>query len=138
MTEQPPSAKGSGTSLAAAESMKETASTLRSKVLEAIRKSEGLTTDEVEILLGLNHQTASPRMWELHKRGLIGDSGNRRKTRSGRMAVVYRAITQDEIVAGAKQAVKVAHKTAAQLTEGAEELDLISKLERMTRGGRPQ
>lgn len=138
MAEQPPSAKGSATSIAAAESMKETASTLRSKVLEAIRRSDGgLTTDEVEQLLSLNHQTASPRMWELHKRGLIGDSGNRRKTRSGRMAVVYRAISTEEIATGAKQAVTAARKTAVKLTEAAEELDLISKLQRMTRG-RPQ
>jgi predicted transcriptional regulator len=81
-------------------------------VLDLIRKHpDGLTTDEVEQILGLNHQTASPRMWELHKRSLIGDTGKRRKTRSGRLAAVYRALSDEEIEAKTRQAVALAQKS---------------------------
>lgn len=48
-----------------------------------------MTCDEVEIVTGLKHQTASARIRELALKGLIKDSGKRRLTRSGRKAVVY-------------------------------------------------
>jgi hypothetical protein len=67
------------------------ASRLRGLVFETIKRSgaDGMTCDGTEELLLLSHQTCSPRFWELHKRNLIVDSGRRRKTRSGRSAVVY-------------------------------------------------
>lgn len=143
MADKPPS-NSTETSQAAADSVKEDASTLRSKVLEVIRKTPGgLTTDEVEQLLHLNHQTASPRMWELHRRGLIGDSGNRRKTRSGRMAIVYRALTEQELADITLRAVKAARQQARSLEAAAAEMDegppdpLIRFLQSRKRG-RPQ
>lgn len=49
----------------------------------------GATCDEIETQLNLSHQTASARIRALAKLGRIADSGNRRKTRSGRNAVVW-------------------------------------------------
>ena len=109
---------GTDTSHYAAESMEETAASLRDRVLDLIRAyQDGLTTDEIEMRLGINHQTISPRVWELHKRGLIGDSGKRRRTRSGRWARVYRAYNTAEIADHARQ-------LASELAEEAEQLDL--------------
>jgi hypothetical protein len=86
-----PYARGSDTSMAAAQSIQGDAARLRALVFEAIHKTgvDGLTCDGAEALLALSHQTCSPRFWELHKAGLIVDSGRRRKTRSNRTAVVY-------------------------------------------------
>jgi predicted transcriptional regulator len=121
-----PPTNGTDTSRLAAESMHEDAGTLRGKVMDLLHKHpEGLTTDEMEMILGLNHQTASPRVWELHKAGLIGDSGKRRNTRSGRLARVYRLLTTEEIVERARIA-------AEDLIEEAEQLELPFL------GGKPQ
>lgn len=49
----------------------------------------GLTTDQVQQRMRETHQTVSPRITELRDRGLIKDSGRRRKTRSGRAAIVW-------------------------------------------------
>lgn len=58
----------------------------------------GLTCDEVESRLQGKHQTISARVNELRDRGWIKDSGERRRTRSGRKAIVWaptlRAIQQ--------------------------------------------
>lgn len=84
----------SDTSEAAAESMEGEASSLRALVLQFIRESReyGSTCDEAEERLSLRHQTASARIRELVLRNRVTDSGRRRPTRSGRMAVVYVAI----------------------------------------------
>ncbi len=99
MITHPPSGKRS-TSKAAAESMVESATTLRGLVYDTLLKHpKGLTTDEVEVLLDMRHQTISARMWELEKRGQIGDTGRRRMTRSKRMARVMRVLTAAEMKA---------------------------------------
>jgi len=51
----------------------------------------GLTDEEIEHTLNLKHQTASARRRELVLGGLIHDSGQTRKTTSGREATVWRA-----------------------------------------------
>jgi len=51
-----------------------------------------MTCDEVEALGHLNHQTASPRFTELRNAGRIVDTGERRRTRSGRRATVWRVV----------------------------------------------
>jgi DNA adenine methylase len=63
---------------------------LRARVLVEIRERCGATCDEVEEALDLRHQTASARVNELCSDGKIVDSGERRKTRSGRAAIVWR------------------------------------------------
>ncbi len=87
----PPHVKDSDTSLAAAESMAETGRQVREKVFRHITLSGGSTCDEIELALNMRHQTASARVRELALTGRIRDSGNRRKTRSGRQAVVWTA-----------------------------------------------
>ena len=51
--------------------------------------SRGATSDEVEVALEGRHQTISSRIWALTRRGVVRDSGQRRKTRSGRNAAVW-------------------------------------------------
>jgi len=68
----------------------------REMILREIRQSpEGLTTDEVQTILDLSHQTASARVHELERDGYIVPSGKRRLTRQGKTAHVW-------VVAGAK------------------------------------
>ena len=78
------------TSIAAAESIAELTPQLRARVFEEIRLREGATCDELEISLDLKHQTASARVHELMKEGKIVDSGERRPTSSGAMAIVWK------------------------------------------------
>ena len=97
----------SDTSQAAATSIEPIAGTLRTcgarwatpvlcrrQVLEAIRASgaHGMTDDEAEQALGLRHQTASARRRELVLSGHVADTGERRQTRSGRLATVWAAV----------------------------------------------
>lgn len=50
----------------------------------------GLTTDQLEVVLNRPHQTVSARVYDLARKGWIVDSGLKRKTRSGRQAIVWR------------------------------------------------
>lgn len=67
------------------------AGTLRDIVYTAIVDAGDATCDELEIKLGLTHQTTSARVHELMKGHHIIDSGARRPTRSGRAATVWRS-----------------------------------------------
>lgn len=78
------------TSLEAFDSIKKDLSSLKERVFLVIIKENGLTCDEVELMLRLSHQTASARINDLLKENLIYDSGQRRKTRSNRNAIVWR------------------------------------------------
>lgn len=82
--------RGSDTSEAAAKSVVD-AKTGRYLVCEYIRRcgAAGATCDEIEAGLGMRHQTASARLAEARRLWLVWDSGERRKTRSGRSAAVY-------------------------------------------------
>jgi predicted transcriptional regulator len=77
------------TSIAAADSVAVTAPTIRGKILKHIASVGKVTCDEIEVVFGLRHQTASARVRELSMLGEIVDTGERRKTRSGRTARVY-------------------------------------------------
>jgi predicted transcriptional regulator len=50
----------------------------------------GLTTDAIEQRLSRSHQTVSPRVTDLRDKGLIEESGQFGRTRSGRKAVLWR------------------------------------------------
>lgn len=79
------------TSLAAHESIQDSAGVIRDRIEVRIgRTKEGLTCDEVEVQLDLRHQTASARIRELRSEGRIYDTGERRPTRSGRPAIVWK------------------------------------------------
>lgn len=87
----PPHVAGSDTSRAAAEAIRPHVLRQQDRVLASIsaRHSDGMTCDEVEVALGLSHQTASARIRDLVKAGAIVDSDIRRPTRTGRKAAVY-------------------------------------------------
>lgn len=78
------------TSKAAALAIEPRAPRLAQQILELISRAPH-TCFEIETATGLSHQTASARIRELNLKGLITDSGLRRKTGSGRNAIVWRA-----------------------------------------------
>lgn len=90
----PPAAKGSPTSRAAARSMKRVAPQQRGVVLEWVRQQGrfGTTCDEIEAQFVMRHQSAAARLWELERMGKVRKTAQRRETRSGRNAAVYVAI----------------------------------------------
>ena len=62
----------------------------RRRIVQALTANPtGLTCDELERLLKLSHQTTSPRLTELRRRGRIVVIG-KRPTRTGCMANVYK------------------------------------------------
>lgn len=76
------------TSKAAAQSIKPDKG--RSAVLACLRQHPGgLTDEEIQGLTGLSPSTERPRRIELERAGKLFDSGDVRRTRSGRYAVVW-------------------------------------------------
>jgi hypothetical protein len=62
-------------------------------VLRAVREAAmGLTIEECAGITGLSLVTVSPRFRPLANRGLIRDSGRRRRNHSGKLAIVWTAI----------------------------------------------
>ena len=60
---------GTETSKDAAESVQPHLSRMNREILRIIRSSQdGATCDEIEVVTGLSHQTASARVYELHHR----------------------------------------------------------------------
>lgn len=88
-----PYARNSRTSQAAAAAIEPQAGTLRAIVLAFVRGrgAQGATCEELEIGLGIKHQTASARVRELAQAAFIKDSGETRLTTSRRAAVVWKA-----------------------------------------------
>jgi hypothetical protein len=83
--------RGGDTSRAAAESMKDHAPHLRERVRKMIAEApDGLTYDEICVLAKLGAPTVSARLRELVLLEQIIDTGDRRATRSGRTARVYK------------------------------------------------
>lgn len=83
----------SATSRSAAASIVGSVSAMRAQIVEAVNTFEqGLTCDEIEVLFDMKHQTASARCRDLVKAEKIIDSGERRLTRSGRAAIVYKGV----------------------------------------------
>jgi hypothetical protein len=69
------------------------AGTLMDTCLRAIREADfGLTIEELSSCTGISIVSVSPRMKPLVKRGLIKDSGKRRKNSSGYEAIVWKAV----------------------------------------------
>lgn len=88
-----PYAAGRATSEAAAVAIAPSAVSLCGVILTAIKaKADGLTCSEVETRFALRHQSASARLWDLHTRGHIVDSGQRRPSLSGRASIVWVAV----------------------------------------------
>lgn len=66
--------------------------TLVHQAVESLYGTNGCTCDELEQETGRSHQSMSASIRGGVKQGLIVDSGLRRKTRSGRQAIVWKAI----------------------------------------------
>jgi len=80
------------TSIAAYESLKPETKTRRDRrILAYIQTTGGATCCEVEMALGLLHQSASAAITHLRRAGGLVDSGKRRPTNTGRMATVWGA-----------------------------------------------
>lgn len=79
------------TSIAALESMKLVAPSLRDRIAERYARigDVGATCEEIERWFCRSHQTISSAMRAIQKRGAIVDSGKRRPTSSGRQAIVW-------------------------------------------------
>lgn len=85
-----PYAAGSDTSQHAATSMQPHTPHMHQTILQLLDTHGPLTCDHIEHLTGWKHQTTSARLWELTKTGIVEDSGQRSRTRSGRTARLYR------------------------------------------------
>lgn len=90
-----PFQKHSITSISAGESIEPKAGTLRAIVLGFLRGRGdlGATDEEMQDGAGIGASTQRPRRVELVERGLVVDSEGKRPTRSGRQAVVWKAVT---------------------------------------------
>jgi hypothetical protein len=65
--------------------------TKRRTIYELIRQNEGLTDDEIEKLTGYTHQSASSSRNSLMNDGFVYASEERRRTRQGQKAIVWKA-----------------------------------------------
>lgn len=86
------------TSHDAAHQIEDHTPTLRERVYTLISLRNGITDEEIAEHLGLEMNTARPRRWELERQGLIYDSGVRRKTKSGRAAILWVIAEQQMIL----------------------------------------
>lgn len=93
LTAPPPAQRHSGTSVTAAQDIEPKAGTLRRMVLDHLRwqGGHGATDEEIQIHLDMDANTERPRRIELVRAGKAYDCGVRRKTNSGKQAVVWRA-----------------------------------------------
>jgi predicted ArsR family transcriptional regulator len=85
---------GSDTSEDAADSISDDVlGRMRRRIYREVAYSPaGRTCDEIEVILGLSHQTASARLRELELTGWVEPTPQKRRTRSGRLAHVYRVV----------------------------------------------
>jgi predicted HTH transcriptional regulator len=83
------------TSKAAASSINPDINLLRGKVLECLRHFKHLTADECAGFLDIDKLSIRPRFTELKEQGLVVDTGERRKNKSGRKAIVWRLTSRN-------------------------------------------
>lgn len=84
------------TSLTAAISMTGHTETYRKAVLKALIDHGPMTADEIGARLNVSILTIRPRTTELKDAGKIIDTGQRRKTPSGRPSIVWQAKESDQ------------------------------------------
>ena len=85
-----PGFKEATTSREAAASMARQAPRLRDRCRQALRAGPA-TADEIAERLNLSILAVRPRITELHRLGLVRETGERRANESGRFAKVWRA-----------------------------------------------
>lgn len=87
-----PGFQGTDTSRSAARHASASMRMIHNQVMERLRHSSGLTSDEVAEQMQMSVLAVRPRMTELKLLGLIKDSGQRRANNlSGKRAIVYKA-----------------------------------------------
>jgi len=86
-----PGHRGVDTSIAAANALAPKLGRLQKMALQAIRDAmaHGRTADELAAILGMDRWSIQPRTSELSRKGLIRDSGQRRRNATGKMAIVW-------------------------------------------------
>lgn len=93
MTRYPdaPGHRSAETSVAAADALISKLGRLQHMAQSAIREAgpHGLTADELAERLDMNRWSIQPRTSELKRKGLICDSGKRRRNATGKMAIVW-------------------------------------------------
>ena len=79
------------TSVAAANDIAPKLGRLQRMATEAIKAAgdDGLTADELAVRLMLDRWSIQPRTSELRRKGVIRDSGCRRKNNTGKLAIVW-------------------------------------------------
>ena len=97
-----PGHRGTDTSIAAATAIAPVSARIQRMVLLAIAEvgSRGLTAEELATRLSMERTTVQPRTTELRRRGLIDDSGQRRRNRNGKSAIVWTAVISGETARG--------------------------------------
>jgi hypothetical protein len=100
-----PLSNGVWTSDLAAAQIQPVSGRLRQIVYEFVvsQGTHGATSQEVETALRMPSQSITPRVVELRKQGLLGDSGTARMTRSGRKAIVWVACSPQQPRPGSQQ-----------------------------------
>lgn len=77
------------TSTAAADSIKPHVQRLQALILDALRTHGPMTDEEMQERCVIQGSTQRPRRGELERLGLVADTGDKRKTKSGRLATVW-------------------------------------------------
>lgn len=93
---------GTDTSRAAAEQITPVAMGQAAQVYHFIaeRGEDGATDHEIQAELGMTGDSERPRRWTLQRSGLVWDSGRRRKSPTGRAAIVW--VAAADAVAGSQ------------------------------------
>jgi predicted ArsR family transcriptional regulator len=91
MIEHPPFVATSDTSYAAAKAKAATAPAQREQVYATLYAHGALTAEQLADHLGLSGDSIRPRLVELRREERVVDTGQRRRTRAGRFAVVWAA-----------------------------------------------
>lgn len=86
-----PGHRGVETSVEAADDLAPQCGRLQRMALDTIREAGfiGLTAEELAALLGVERVVIQPRTTELCRKGLVVDSGQRRRNTSGKRAIVW-------------------------------------------------
>ncbi len=87
----PPFVASSDTSYAAAVAHRKSAPAQREHVYATLKAAGPLTAEQLADYTGLSGDSIRPRLVELRNQGDVLDTGQRRRTRAGRFAVVWAA-----------------------------------------------
>ena len=85
------------TSLNAALAIQSPAENYRQAVLTELQSHGPMTADEIAERLNLSILTVRPRLTELRAVGKLTDTGQRRKTPSGRPSIVWKATGENHV-----------------------------------------